>query len=350
MLTALRSSPAPSYAPPPPRTPPTRPSSPSSLFARRPSSPALIPPPPPSPEIYRAPFRRNSLSAPSSAAPPPRPASPSHSPQRSIRTSSPARPRSILGAPPAPGGCEVFGDSFCSVFSLATSLKVHRFPGASARGLNNPSSTLAVGPEILKRIEAARPSTVVLVFGHVDLACNYLWQLKAKGAGATGPADWVQRVASDYAAFLATKIVPLAKRMGITVFVAGVTPPVVEDRYLELSSQKYLEREGVGPLPPLSAARHPHDLTTRAWMVSRLNALLSSFCARHSSLRFVDISRQLVSSADPRRVASRFVDRQDPTNIHICWESTIDLWCRAIPPLRNLAPQDMAPSMLFNLL
>ncbi|GAA5856298.1 hypothetical protein JCM8547_000858 [Rhodosporidiobolus lusitaniae] len=325
MFTTSRTTPQPAYAPSRPSTPPPRPSSPF----RRPPSPAR-PTPPPSPQLYRTPFRRNSVSA--------QPSSPSYSPTRPVRPPSPSSSRQAGLGEVCPGAMEVFGDSFAGVFSLLKSkVRVHRFKGASGRGLNNPNSTLGVGPIIVQQLELNKPSSCLLQFGHCDFL-NYLWQLKAKGPSAIGPADWVEKIARDYTSFLATQVVPIAQRYGIKVYVAGVTPPIVEDSYLELASQKYLEKEGVGLLPPLSRAIHPHDLSTRAHMVKRLNSLLSTFCARYHCLNIVDISRFLVSSSEPRRVAAPFRDPVDPTNIHLVWESTLSLWCRAIPELRALCP------------
>ncbi|BGP12533.1 hypothetical protein JCM10213v2_000450 [Rhodosporidiobolus nylandii] len=337
MLTAYRSGLTPLYTPAPPRTPPSRPASPSFSLPRRPPSPVRPPSPSASPPLYRPPFRRNSLSA--------QPGTPSYSPPRPARPPSPAprlRSTSPSGArAPSSAALHVYGDSFSSVFTLlGKKATVVKYKGASARGLSNPNSTLGVGPDLLARLEASRPPSALLMFGHVDLHVNYLWQLKAKGSSARSPSEWVRKVAEEYAAFLRNKISPLAQRTGTSIYVAGVTPPVVEDRYLEQASQKYLEKEGVGPLPPLSRASFPSDLTTRSMMVKRFNSLISAFCSRHSTLTFVDISPQIASSSDPRRVSSRFVDRLDPCNIHVVWETTIGFWCAALPPLRGAAPQD----------
>lgn len=178
-------------------------------------------------------------------------------------------------------------------------------------------------------------------------------QLKARGSAAAEPDETVRKVLADYASFLAHKIVPLAERYGMTVYVAGVSPPVIEDRcasrtlvrfedfeltsslaVLESTANKYLEvrqdyissspgltallsqKQGISPLPPLSHAHHPHDFATRANMVKRYNTLLASFCARHDCLSYVDINRDLVDPTDPRRrVKRQFLDLEDPTNI-----------------------------------
>ncbi|GAA5969146.1 hypothetical protein JCM11641_007485 [Rhodosporidiobolus odoratus] len=333
MLTALRPTPSPLYTPPPLRNNPSRPSSPSLLLARRPPSPARPPLSSPSPDLYRTPFRRSSISGQSPT---------SYSPPRPVRPPSPVDPRRLSSSGPgssAPDALHVYGDSFCSVFTLlGRKTVVNKYKGASARGLNNPTSTLGVGPDLLQRLQTAGPSHALLMFGAVDLHVNYLWQLKAKRPFALRPQDWAQRVATEYASFLATKVVPVAQKMGTRIYIAGVTPPVVEDRFLELSSQKYLQKEDVGPLPPLSASSYPHDLATRSQMVKRFNALISSFCSRYSGLQFVDISASLVSVGDSRRVSSRFADPQDPTNIHVVWESTLAFWCQQIPPLYDAAP------------
>ncbi|BGP36508.1 hypothetical protein JCM10449v2_000409 [Rhodotorula kratochvilovae] len=313
-----RPPPLPVRAPPSPVTPPGRPSSPalfppgstppsSRLIApRRSASPLRLPTPPPSPVPYRTPYQRLSASPPAHRPP---------SPAWSSRTRSQSPTISRSSAPPPP--LEVHGDSFASVFSLlGTRAKVYKYQGAAARGLNNPDSKLQVAQRLLDRLEAARPSAVLLMFGTVDLAINYLWQLKARGRDASDPHEWVKKVASDYTAFLASQIVPLAKGTGMRVYIAAASPAVVEDRYLEASAQKYLEKQGATSLPPLYTAAHPHDLATRSAMVKQYNALLGAFCTRYDCLAFVDISRHLADPHDARRVASEFVDCVDPTNIH----------------------------------
>ncbi|BGO92773.1 hypothetical protein NBRC10512_007892 [Rhodotorula toruloides] len=294
-------------------------------FTARPVTP---PPQPPSPGVYRSPYHRLSAS-------PPAHRPPSSSSSRSI---SPTSTRSSPITPARPI-LEVHGDSFCGVFTLlGKRASVYKYKGASARGLNNPHSTLQVGAQLLDRLEYARPQSVLLMFGTVDLTLNFLWQLKARGSAAAGPDETARKVLADYASFLAHKIVPLAERSGMTVYVAGVSPPVIEDRYLESTANKYLEKQGISPLPPLSQAHHPHDFATRANMVKRYNTLLASFCARHDCLSYVDINRDLVDPADPsRRVKRQFLDLEDPTNIHLVWETTLPFWVRRLPPLTSLS-------------
>ncbi|GAA5947586.1 hypothetical protein JCM1841_002605, partial [Sporobolomyces salmonicolor] len=146
---------------------------------------------------------------------------------------SPASQRSPSRSSGGGGGglpLEVHGDSFASVFTLLKShARVNKYKGAAARGLNNPASSLRVGQELLRRVEVTRPRSLLLMFGHVDLHINYLWQLKARGHDALRPSEWVHRVVSDYSAYLSSKVVPLAQSWGMLVYIAGVTMPVVED-------------------------------------------------------------------------------------------------------------------------
>ncbi|BGP21583.1 hypothetical protein JCM10295v2_000458 [Rhodotorula toruloides] len=341
-------------------TPPAPPSSPASVsrtslspsptlsrrnsFTARPVTP---PPRPPSPEVYRSPYHRLSAS-------PPAQRPPSSSSSRSI---SPTSRRSSPAASTRPT-LEVHGDSFSGVFTLLNKRAVvYKYKGASARGLSNPHSTLQVGAQLLDRLEYARPQSVLLMFGTVDLTLNYIWrvtpsavesdetltfdfarQLKARGVAAAGPDETVRKVLADHASFLAHKIVPLAARLGMRVYVAGVSPPVIEDRFLEATANKYLEKQGISPLPALSHAHHPHDFATRANMVKRYNTLLASFCARHDCLSYVDINRDLVDPTDPsRRVKRQYLDLEDPTNIHLVWETTLPFWVRRLPPLSSLS-------------
>ncbi|KPV78249.1 uncharacterized protein RHOBADRAFT_40798 [Rhodotorula graminis WP1] len=323
-------------APPPrPASPPPSPVSqdPPSLAAAppRPAPPVEPFSPPPSPVLYRPPHLRQ----------PPLP--PTHDPSSSTlpwrtRPPSPTTPRST--ARPL---LEAHGDSFVSVFGLlGFKVKVFKYSGASARGLNSSTSKLGVGPQLVARLEAERPPHVLLQFATVDLAINYLWQLKARGAAASSPDAWTDKVVADYTAFLASRIVPLASRERLKVYVVAACPPVVEDRYLEAMADKYLFKAAdARTLLPLSSASHPHDLDTRSRMVRRFNAALDAFCAEHECLSFVDITEELVTSGAEEgqtpRVREEYVDRVDPTNVHLLWEPTLSLWVRAVAPLAHLA-------------
>ncbi|GAA5890109.1 hypothetical protein JCM16303_003444 [Sporobolomyces ruberrimus] len=242
-------------------------------------------------------------------------------------------------------GLEVFGDSFCSVFTLlGHNVRVNKYKGASAKGLNNPESALQVGVEILRRIEHSRPRFILLQFGAVDLHINYLWQLKERGTAASGPSEFINTVATEFCAYVEQRIVPEAQATGMKVYIAAVLPPVVEDHYLEHSASKYLRHSTTRPLPPLSSCHQPYDLFTRRSLVKLYNQLVSQFCARHPDcLSFVNINKHLGSSSlssvgEPERVSREFIDNQDPTNIHLIWERTIEFWCREIPILRPFLP------------
>ncbi|GAA5980969.1 hypothetical protein JCM10908_003934 [Rhodotorula pacifica] len=322
---------------------PARPSNPlrrTPSVARRPPSPASTPSTAstPSPTLYRPPYARLSASPPSAKLPW---AVTSRSPSPTLQRSRP--PESLL---------EVHGDSFCGVFTLlGTKCTVKRYSGASARGLANPQSTRQVAPRLIDRLESARPRSVLLMFGGVDFAINFLWQLKARGAEAVGPDDWVKKVHADYTDFLSTRIVPLARTLGMRVYIAGVLPPVVEDPYLEAAADKYISKSTTTKLLPLTYASHPHDLATRTAMVRRYNSMLASYCSRHQDcLSFVDISRELIDPRDPLyRVAPEYRDPEDETNIHLLWETTLPSWMRALPPLAPYASQMSSPPALSRL-
>ncbi|GAA6015605.1 hypothetical protein JCM11491_007172 [Sporobolomyces phaffii] len=272
---------------------------------------------------------------------------PSPSPQHSYLASSATSREPLLvpsvAIPSSSPVLQVFGDSFCQVFSLlGADIAVDKFKGASARGLGNPHSTLRVGPEIVRRIELLRPRYVLLQFGNTDLHINYLWQLKARGSNALGPSEFANLVASEFCRFLTDHLLPLANSTGIKIYVAGALPPVVEDRYLELAAAKYIQKNTSTPLPPLSHSAHPCDLLTRRSLVKLYNRLVSQFCARHPTcLSFVSINHHLspASPLEPERVSKEYVDSYDPTNIHLIWERTIQHWCRQVPILRRFLPQ-----------
>ncbi|GAA5842421.1 hypothetical protein JCM5353_006766 [Sporobolomyces roseus] len=319
---SYRAPPPPSYSSRPPSPAPSA-SPTSSLNFKRYPSPARSTASRSSPELTRKPSTSPAYTR------PPSPISPFAS-----RSQSPIQnSQSPL--------LEVFGDSFASVFTLLGSkVKVHKFTGASSRGLNNPNSSMQVGGEILRRIEQKCSRFILLQFGAVDLHLTYLWQLRARGVQAHRPSDFVNRVASDFSSFLSDQIIPLAQSTGTKVYVAGVLPPVVEDHYLESCSTKYIEKSSsVASLPPLSSSPYPHDLLTRRAMVKLHNQLVSQFCARSPScLSFVDINKYLGSTNEPERVSRNYIDQQDPLNIHLIWERTIQIWCREIPILRPFLP------------
>ncbi|GAA5903289.1 hypothetical protein JCM8208_002266 [Rhodotorula glutinis] len=329
-------------APPPrPASPPPSPSldrpPPLAASPPRPAPPVEPLSPPPSPVLYRPPhLRRPSL--PIAHAPP----SPTSTLPWRTRPPSPTTPRTR----PRPL-VEAHGDSFVSVWGLlGFKVKMFKYSGASARGLSNSTSTLGIGPQLVARLEAERPPHVLLQFGTVDLAMNYLWQLKARDAAALSPQAWTDQVVDDYAAFLASRIVPLACRERIKVYIVAACPPVVEDCYLEAMADKYLRKApDAHTLLPLSSSSHPHDLATRSLMVRRFNAALDAFCAKHECLKLVNISRELVvgEEGEVQRVREEYLDRVDPTNVHLLWEPTLPLWVRALPPLAHLAASLDAP-------
>jgi hypothetical protein len=63
-------------------------------------------------------------------------------------------------------------------------------------------------------------------------------QLKSRGPSALGAQAWIQQVINGYTAFLEHQLLPRL-RFGQTVYVAGVAPPIVEDRYLDQTIAKY---------------------------------------------------------------------------------------------------------------
>ncbi|GAA5838486.1 hypothetical protein JCM9279_003259 [Rhodotorula babjevae] len=235
---------------------------------------------------------------------------------------------------------EAFTSNFASVFGLlGFKVKVFKYSGASARGLGSSNSKLGVGAQLVARLEAERPPHVLLQFATVDLAINYLWQLKARGAAASSPHAWTDKVVHDYKAFLASRIVPLAERERMKVYIVAACPPVVEDCCTPRGDGRQKSPDA-RTLLPLTSASHPHDLATRSLMVRRFNAALGAFCAAHACLAFVDISGELVvdgEEGEPPRVKEEYLDRVDPTNVHLLWEPTLPLWVRAVPPLVHLA-------------
>lgn len=61
-------------------------------------------------------------------------------------------------------------------------------------------------------------------------------QLKARGPEALRPAEWTQAVVRDYTRFVEEELLPRMGGGGIeTLFIAGVTYPVVEDRCASIS-------------------------------------------------------------------------------------------------------------------
>lgn len=194
--------------------------------------------------------------------------------------------------------------------------------GSLCSGLANPNSQSGTQNKIFTRLETSRANNVLLMFGQVDLHIGYLckppscaklcphlvWltrlftclsyrpssppsarpippsrppapplagQLKSRGPSALGAQAWTQQATNGYTSFLEHQLLPRLKS-GQTVYVAGVAPPIVEDRYLDQTIAKYaavsppalphiherrtrslppvvrlLQKEGAGSLPPL---------------------------------------------------------------------------------------------------
>ncbi|KAL8286296.1 hypothetical protein RQP46_004784 [Phenoliferia psychrophenolica] len=114
------------------------------------------------------------------------------------------------------------------------------------------------------------PRNVLLIFGHVDIHINWLWQLKVRGSEALSPSDWVQRVASDYMRFLDANLIPLLDTSDgpSTLFISSVTYPVVDDQHLEACITKYTEA---------------------------YNSYLQDWCNRHHNVKFVDLNPYITS-------------------------------------------------------
>lgn len=133
----------------------------------------------------------------------------------------------------------------------------------------------------------------------------------------------------SYSRFLFEQVLP--SYLG-RIYVSGVTLPIVQDAYLDLSLRKYTSKNGVASVAPLEQAWHPHDYDTRRRMVLAYNQCLAQCCGQHDRLVFVDLNPGLVDGQG--QVDKQYVD-QDPTNIHLLWERTIAHWMDAIPEIRH---------------
>lgn len=133
---------------------------------------------------------------------------------------------------------QAHGDSFVGpLMQLDRVVDVHRYSGATAKGLGNAKSQQQVGRRIVEHLDRTRPDKVLLQFGNVDINISSVYQLeKAAAAAAPAPAalaQWSARafvadVLASYEAFLHTHIFPRLERpppSGGAAAAAALLPP-----------------------------------------------------------------------------------------------------------------------------
>ncbi|RXK42357.1 hypothetical protein M231_00347 [Tremella mesenterica] len=200
----------------------------------------------------------------------------------------------------------IFGESFVGPFTLFRDRDriIKKFKGASAKGLNNPKSTLKVADELLSSLFIhfssdllSEPRYALLIFGNVDLQINYLYNLETKPLttasfpedlrptlpdsipeslpgqySAPGPQLHCRAVLDAYTTFIEREIVngPVGSIIksanaqgasGSKILICGALPPVVPDEIQPRIPDKYILRVNKKPEdydPP------PHILSSLA--------------------------------------------------------------------------------------
>ena len=226
-----------------------------------------------------------------------------------------------------------FGDSFVRLFGLVHEARqrglqrrhVHAFKGATAKGLTK------AGHENRERIGTAlrrqpHVRTAVFVFGNVDVQHSYYFCKYRKKA----PMDF-EALARGYVDFVAS-VEP--SRPDLHKIVIGVYPSPLEDQFVGLSLVHYgvLEEEH---RRELEAQQDDHTLGQRQARVQEFNALLRRFCLERG-VQYADAFDEM-TDAQTKAVRAEFRDVSDH-NIHVTWETTLEIWLQKLPWLAAFAP------------
>lgn len=175
------------------------------------------------------------------------------------------------------------------------------------------------------------PRYVLLVFGNVDFHIDFILQIQQKKQNALDAEEFVAVTFESYRRFIETLIIETT----VIVLIAGVIFPFVENKCVNDAIRKYNFEKIQGT----SVSRQEQDETNfeqlenmygieiRRRMVTSFNERLKNLCGTLKNVRFIDINRHIV---DPITglVRREFIDKEDPTNIHLLWEPTIRFWIR----------------------
>lgn len=272
-----------------------------------------------------------------------------------------------------------FGDSFGGVFKLLSTADRHRvhvrvFGGASARGLSNPHATVPASSEILstlRRSTVPAQSTVVLVFGNVDLQMNYMFRLLKdpnKFDDEKEQLAFADTVAEAYVGWIRRQLLPVCREAQLArVCVATALAPVICDEMLAQFADKYTNSFHDRGNRVVASTRAGDDavraadwsdickgllakptgcidaielfmssdscrlrLRHRLAMHDRFNRRLAALVASLPTVvpvKVVDINQNIETrpASDGLTVDQRFISI-DRTNVHLMWEPTVEFW------------------------
>ncbi|GAA94545.1 uncharacterized protein L969DRAFT_91499 [Mixia osmundae IAM 14324] len=260
----------------------------------------------------------------------------------------------------APPILSVHGDSFVGVFRCLreNTVDLGWYSGASAKGLNNPNSTRQVAPQLLASIDSLRVPKILMMFGNVDININYVFALRRKdGKPALIGDDFVKNMFEAYTAFMRDELEPrlvnsttpikqslnsrIKPKFIEKIYIANSVPPIVPDEALGKMIDKYRIAPGtvVADLPPLKPTEEIMqfaNIKMRQDMTKTFTRLAREFCAtRPDVYQLVDINPYITSLGKPADqaedgVVSPDYISEDPTNVHLLWETTIQFWVREL--------------------
>lgn len=171
---------------------------------------------------------------------------------------------------------------------------------------------------------------------------NFIYQLQTKGSNALQADAFYNNILDQYTQYIDKNILPFMKVSGNgkcyrfieKVMLVSVILPIVEDQYLEFCIDKYTRRdlrtddnlEDIQVSVNELIERKACDMNTRRRMTSEFNSALKAWCQTKPSMAFININ-QYISDNDRLIVDKKFISN-DPTNIHVLWESTLEFWLK----------------------
>lgn len=215
---------------------------------------------------------------------------------------------------------QAHGDSFVGPLKLLERVvDVHRYSGATAKGLANEKSEQQVGRRIVECLDKTRPDKVLLQFGNVDINISSVYRLESSGADAWDEAKFVADVWEPFEAYLHAHILPrlekpaeIAPKLGDApayirqLYLCKATLPVVHDDALPESHAKYQHPKKGDGGPERSAkdeARLQDEARTRMERVTPLVSLCGLAARRRMTADFNARLEALVARAEAARRA-----------------------------------------------
>mgnify|MGYP003865894591 CR=1 FL=1 len=238
-----------------------------------------------------------------------------------------------------------FGDSFIGMFSLLkkhnpeTVLKVHKFKGASAKGIgrigNENRNAIIDVCELHTTIDRA-----VFCFGSVDVHLSYYYNKFVKREEID-----LEEIATTYVDFVAD-LPGRSKRL-----VLGIYPSPLHEDIVGPSVSKYIpEIKTKEQEAEIAGSQEAIALKARQDRVRTFNRALQARCeVRRDTLpegvelEYCDINEEIVDESTDE-VKPPFKDISD-YNVHIIWETTLLVWLEKLVWLRDVTPTGFAQNL-----